>query len=364
MTRRITALLFACLVLAGLIAGCGGGSDSTSSSSSAETGSSASSGKPEVTTKTIGVLDQAAASSANQIMEQVVNELADSLGWEVKSIDAQGSPEKITRGATTLQNEGVDALVAISIEPSLIRSSLEAFQGDDVPTCQIGGGQPASDLYTMQFGEDEFKLGEELGEYIAQVEPDAKVLALTNTSIYAGKERYAGFQKGLETAPGAEVVAESEINLEDPIGSTTKATENGLAAHPEATAVYSIFDLFNPPATAAVKRIGSDAKVYGHFTSEVATKELRDPSNPLAALGDSSLSKSSGLCMEQFLSQLIDEVPANPDAIKTNPLTYEVIGKDDVDKFVEPGSYFAFPPEVASEEFLKQFESKYTLPTS
>jgi ABC-type sugar transport system substrate-binding protein len=366
---KISALLCACLVMAGLVAGCGGGSSSSSSESTSSESSSGEStpaagggGKPEVPAgKTIGLINQA-ESPENSAIEQVVKELADGLGWQVKAINGQGSPEKISRAATTLKNEGIDAFVGITIEAPLVRTTLEEFKEEGVPTCAIGGGQPKTELYALQFDENERLLGKELGEYIAEKEPDAQVIALIDNPVYAGKERFEGFKEGLENSPGAAVVAENEINLEDPVGSTTKAVENGLAAQPDATAIYSIFDLYNPPADTAVKRLGSTAKVYGHFTSESSTKELRDPSNPLVALGDAGLPKSSGLCMEQFLHSFATGEPVNPKAMEENPVVYQVIGKDDVNKFVEPDEYFAFPPEKESAAFLEQFKQEYKFP--
>jgi ribose transport system substrate-binding protein len=329
--------------------GCGGSDDETSATSSpkakpTEAGTAAGLGptaadpKIKVAKKTIGVVDLTRASPIDNNTDLTIEAATKALGWDVKIIDAQGDPQQVARAAQTLVNSKVDGLITLSVDAPLIKQSLEQARSQKIPTCAVQGGQAPTEDYDAQYTENERDWGIKSAQFFVEQNPEAKIIMLKSTTIFAGKERVAGFEEGINAAPGAKIVFGPEIDLTDPVGSTTAAVENGLKAHPDATAVWPAYDLMVDPAVSALKRSGkSDVVTMGQFATPPMVKSLTG-GTAVKSLVINPISKGGATCIDQFLKVFEKGATMDRDALeKLGGLENTVLTEDELKAQLVPG---------------------------
>jgi ABC-type sugar transport system substrate-binding protein len=198
-------------------------------------------------------------------------------------------------------------------------------------------------------------------EYFNQLEPGSKVIALKSTTIFAGKARLEGFKEALE----GEIPFEREINLEDPVGETTKAVQDALVSNPDATGVWPEYDSFTQSAAAAVQREGKDLPVLGYFASPENVKSMTS-GGLIKAIVETNISKGATMCLDQFLKHFEKGTPINKNALKeAGGLEYEVITAEEIGEHLYPGLSESAnvdhvnPPGAILKPFLASWAKEY-----
>jgi ABC-type sugar transport system substrate-binding protein len=312
-----------------------------------------------VAPKTLAILDVSGASQGEQLVQEMAKKAAALLGWEYTFVDGQGDPQKITKGAATIVSQKPDAFISLSVEAAQIRPQLIEMQKQGILTCEAGGGQQRDELFNGQFGEDEFKLGQLIGETILKTNPSPKIIVLANPQNFAGTERERGLAAALEGSP-AEIVFRQVIDFADPAGSATKAVTNGLAKFPDANIVYPVFDFSLPPALQVINQKRSDAKIVGHYTNDTTVTELRKPGSPLAAVVDTDEYKGVAYCMDEFLKEFEGKGEFNENAVEeAGGYLYNVVTPDNVDELVPEGETLQFASDPLLAPFIEKWEKEY-----
>ncbi len=356
---RLALALFLVALLAVGAAACGsdGSSDSTSTAATEEAGGG---GSAELTTKphTIGVIDQIRQSPIQDKTGTIIEEAAEKLGWSVDYIDAVADPAKVQAGMQTLINKDVDGIILNSIDPSSIPKQVSQAKSKGIPMIVVNGGIPQSsqEMVEAAYVEDEYKMGRIISDYIVETTPNAKIIGLLTSLNYSGVER----TKALEEAAadgGAEIVAQQDVDLTDPVVNTQKATVDMLTANPDATSVYAIFDNMVSGAMTGVQQKRSDAKVYSYFTSQPNVEAL-ESDTPLEAVADVDLAKTGALAMEAFVQLFENETPINPNALEEDPLVYEVVSRENIEEKLE-GKSELFPNEEILAPFFEKWEEEF-----
>jgi ABC-type sugar transport system substrate-binding protein len=367
------------MAVAVIVAGCGSSSTSSSSSSStpstSSTSTSAANGgaalgptskdaKISVKPETIGVVDLTRESPIDNNTDETIEAAGKALGWSVKVINTKGNPLQATKAAESLVDQGVNGFISVSVEGAAIRPALTNAKSKKIATCSTQGGEEPSTLYDAQYGEDEQRMGELSAKFYIENNPNAQIIALKSTTIFAGKSRLAGFKAGLAPTK-AKIIFEREINLENFAQESGKAVQDGIAANPSATAVWPEYDSFTQPATAAVTRTGKELPVLGYFASPETLANLQK-NTPVKGIAEADISKGAAVCLTQFITHFEKGAPMNRKALdEMGGLNYQVFTPANIGAALYPGLSATAnvdhvnPPGKVLAPFITEWQTNY-----
>lgn len=351
--KIVGALVALALALAlAACGGSGGGSEELADLSATQLAKKAAP-NIEVEPRTVGVVNLVRQSPAEDKIDRFYDAVAEALGWNIEIVDGAGNPTKIATAVQTFLNKGVDAVITTSTDAAVIRKQLLEAKSKDIPVISTNGGTTPSSLFTAQYEEDEYKMGKVLADYMKETVDEPKIANLATSIAYSGVLR----NKALHDAFPNEVVAESEVDLTNPVVDTQNKLSSMLTAHPDINAVWAVYDNMSQASIKTIQQKNSDAKLYNFFTTPTNVKNLREPT-ALEAVSDVDLPHTGGVAIEQLLEHFERGAPIDPDALKKNPLTYKVVTRDNLRELVGDRNSL-FPNSEILKPFLSQWEEEY-----
>lgn len=268
------------LVIVALVAACGGSDDAgetaaapatetqaaeptTAAETGAETGAAApATDKIALEPKTIGIMGPTDSAEIIKLGTDAADEAAKALGWETIRVDPQGDPAKMASGMTSLVNSNVDAIVLVTIEPSVIQAGLQAAADAGIPVINTLTLTESSPLFAGEYFVDPEAENQILADRMAQDVPDGSQIG----AIYLPQFLNAKIAGDLikETAPeqGWEIVAGHDADLTNLVPDTRKAVGDMLRANPDIDAIWGCCDFVPPGAVPALEAAGGDLSVY------------------------------------------------------------------------------------------------------
>jgi ABC-type sugar transport system substrate-binding protein len=357
--------------LACLLAACGGSKSSSSSATatnaaasasgtSTGTGAAASAGpKVALPKETIGLVDIVGASSADQALEQSVKQAAQLLGWSYKSVDAQGDPAKMNGGVLSFVNQHVNAIVTIAIQPQAARQGLAAAKAAGIPTIQIGGTLPPSDLYTASYEQNEGAMTDLAAQYMVdRMHFTGDVGFFTNNAVYGFKARQAAFDAVLSLYPGIHIVATHELDLTNLGPDAQSATVAMLQAHPSIKAIWVMADPAFIPALDGVRQAGHDSKTFVMGWTAYPPYGKALVNDPAAGALPHAYSENTGwVAMDQLASHFAKHTAIDPEAVADNPVPVTLFTKE----HPPPTNTVPTPPVNYQETYGAKWKAEYTL---
>ncbi len=261
-----------------------------SSGSSSSSSSSSSSGEAKSTQITIGFVE---ITEAAPVVLEVQKELiagATALGWQVKTVNANGDPAQMAAGVSAMVNQGVDALITLAIQPAQAAQGLAAAKAKGIPTIILGA--PAIDpqsLYDVSYAPDDAKLATMAAEQMVKDIGSGDILEFDASGQPAIEARSAALAKVLE-GTGVTVVATHETDLANGVQDTQATISSTLRAKPQIKAVWASQDFQYAPAVQTIlnQKLGDNAGVYSVYLSPQAFPILRAGKLP-TAIADSPL---------------------------------------------------------------------------
>jgi ABC-type sugar transport system substrate-binding protein len=240
-------------------AGCGGSSDSSSSSTSSTASSEDAESTPapeaqggpsaaeaaklgeEASTRegpavklpveTIGVLDVASGSEATRRGEEAAAQAAEALGWKTVLIDAEGSPQKMTAGMSTLINEGVDAILDVANPTAVISKQLEEAKSKGIPVINVVGTQEPNPGIVAYYADNPVDMAEALANYMLENISEGETVGSNTEQLY--EETNTRDEKVKEILEGAGIkVEETPVEPEAVPESTTRNTRAAITKNP------------------------------------------------------------------------------------------------------------------------------------
>jgi ribose transport system substrate-binding protein len=187
---------------------------------------------------------------------------AAALGWDFTVFDGAGN---IGGGFATAIREAIatspDAIVLGGIDCAVAKQPLKEARdagitilGIDNLDCDESGDGDALFTAPMYYNEEAIggaqywsNFGTAAAAYIANVRPDAKILAASTWETSLDSSVYAGFTAGLDNwCPDCEIVAKVGGTSAElfPSGPIDQRYQAALVAHPETTLIYSPYDNF------------------------------------------------------------------------------------------------------------------------
>jgi ABC-type sugar transport system substrate-binding protein len=387
--RRATpSALALCLAAALVVAGCGssssssssgggGGGATTSASASASGSSSASGGAAKsVPKETIGLVDALFSAPAQKRCDYAFTQAANKVGWTVKFADASGNPATALTDAQSMITSGVNALVMSSVPQAWVTQALESAKSKNIPTLAICGGIGEPDnLFQGVYTEDETRVGTAMAQpIIAAIKKSGKpayIAMLDDTSIDAGIARSKAFKAAIKAVPNAHIVADTSVDLKNPVQSTQQAAADDLTAHPNLTDFFAIYDWMAPPAITALRNANNKTVgIYSVYADTANTPLLRDPSSPLKSVAEAPLAQTGLVAIDQLLGYFVNKTPISPtafQAIAENPANYTNVANGASDLPAAPtagenpllGDYQISKLDSIIAPYLAKWKSKY-----
>jgi ABC-type sugar transport system substrate-binding protein len=345
------------VLIAVLVTACGGSSSSSSSESAASTGeapaSESGSSAINVEPKTIGVIEIIGkASPVEGVTHEVVSKACEALNYTCEFAEGGGDPQKILTAATNFVNSGVDGILTYSMEASIMAPALKDAASKGIPSVNCEGESLPSDLWTAEYVENGHQLAAPLIKQLEkEMSPEEMQIAVLNaTTTVSGKTRADAFR---EAFPSSAFVADQSVDQTDPSGNTISTLTPMLQANPGINVVYPVFDNMVQGAEVTLKKQNSDAKLYSYYYETTTQPLLLSKEAALQAVGDSDLSKTCAIGMDQLVKHFQTNAPLSKTALKENPLTYRVVDKENAAE-TEP-----FTAEGMIEPFIKNWEKEY-----
>lgn len=346
MSLRKLTMLLAALVLSIFVAACGDDDDNE-----AETVAQEAAKEIQVAPRTIGVVNLVRQSPAEDKIDRFYQAVGGALGWKFEIVDGAADPAKIARAVQTFINQDVDAILTTSTEAAAIRGQLQEAKQKGIPVINTNGGTTPSPLFTAQYEEDEFKMGKQIADYMAKTVDDPQVANLSTSIAYSGVLRDDALKKAF---PGDEIVEEQEIDLTNPVVDTENVLNGMLTANPDINAVHAVYDNMSQAAISTIQSKQSDALLFNYFTTDQNVKNLR-AETALEAVSDVNLPHTGGVAVDELLAQFENGDPIEKNALEQNPLTYEVVTRDNVDELLGDK-----PELFPNDEILQTFLDKWT----
>lgn len=277
--RTATAIMVATLTLG--VAACSneantdaksGGEATTAASSSAPAGelAGATGGQllrvgetkiPSVGKKRVGIVTVCAQCSGMARFLKSFRAEAKKQGWTVTVTDTGGDAGKIVAGMNTFVQSKVDFLILAAVDPSGLSAQIKAAHDAGIPVAVNEGDWVPNTVFACC--QDSVGMGTEQAQWVAQrLNGEGEIVMFTLPAARTVNQRATTFKAAIGLQKGIKIVAEEQIDIADPIGSTKAKMASLLLKHPNVKAVWAGFD---DPARGAAQAIAESGAAKGAF---------------------------------------------------------------------------------------------------
>jgi ABC-type sugar transport system substrate-binding protein len=378
---RLVVLMLALVAVAVTISACGGNDDETSAASSGSAGPASSgdaSGAGEEAAKsgmnlpkglTAGILHVQGTAQSDQLIGYGVEDALNALDIPYSSQDAQGNPAKMASGLDALINKNPSVVFGISVEPATITAQLKKMQQKGIPFINVGGTVAESPLVALSPVPSDYAQSAIATQYLLNTlgaenskepgTPVGEVASFGFDPIYSLFQRRITFETMVKEAPGVKIVADHQIDFENPTGDIQSATESILQANPNLKAIYSCCDFTLPPIAAGLRQAGAnDVKVVSAQLADPAVLDLIQKGE-ITAVGNAALGASSWMAVDEFASSEAEKREICRICWMKNEymFAYSMVDQENVDPSFQLRPDFAIQPLIV--DYPGYYEAKW-----
>jgi ABC-type sugar transport system substrate-binding protein len=379
---RLIVLLLTLAALTLGIAACGGNDESSADTASGSAGPASSgdaSGAGEEAAKsgqklpnglTAGILHVQGTAQSDQLIGYGVEDALNALGIPFSSQDAQGNPAKMASGLDALINKNPSVVFGISVEPATITTQLKKMQQKGIPFINVGGTVAESPLIAMSPVPSDYAQSAIATQYLLTTlgaenseepgTPVGEVASFGFDPIYSLLQRRITFETIVNKTPGVKIVADHQIDFENPTGDIQSATESIVQANPDLKAIYSCCDFTLPPIAAGLRQAGAsdDVKVVSAQLADPAVLDLIQK-DEITAVGNAALGASSWMAVDEFAAAEAEKRDICRDCWLKNEymFAYSMVDKENVDPSFDLRPDFAINPLIV--DYPGYFEAKW-----
>ncbi len=256
-------LMLLCVLVLGLLAGCGDTAPSSGGSQSSS-GSSGSNCTPKLTKKSglkIGFSQNENTGPWRLAETNSIQQTAKDHGDTLVFTDGQSSASKQISDVDSLIAQKVDLIVLAPLSEKPLVKAVQDAKAACIPMILVDRDvdhadvQPTKDYVTF-IGSDFVQQGKRAADWlIKETGGKGKILELEGTTgATPAIKRKSGFDDQIKTSTGLQIVASQDGDFNRDKG--RKVMESMLQAHPDATAVYAHNDEMALGAIAAIKAAG------------------------------------------------------------------------------------------------------------
>jgi ABC-type sugar transport system substrate-binding protein len=283
------------------LAACGSGDDGEKAGTTTATAADASSGAPSGSVadkykgKTIGLAFLTLADPNVVLIQEGLEEAASKAGldWKFQSFDGQAKNDQAQKGLQSLISKKVDLIYLEGIAPRLVGPQLAQAKSANIP---VVGGFTAAPLdpgirydYAGVLESDSVLLTQFMLQELQEVHADKPEIKLaivdSDLDVVLGRRKILDGLLALEANKKIKVVGAQNIDLTDPVGSSTKIASSFLTKNPDLAAIWTNYpNSAIASANAAAQKGKSDqVRVYGHIANAAAIDALREKGSAMSA---------------------------------------------------------------------------------
>ncbi len=185
----------------------------------------AASARDELKPRKIGVIIITLQSESLARWTAHIQAAAAKLNWQVIVKDGVNNPAVLATALPELLNEGVDAVLTMAVDATLISEGLTAAKAKNVPVIatSVDVTPAGKSLFSAVYAPDSYGLGVSLADYILKKNPKAIAVGQTVTIVYAADRLVVGAKETLQKSGGSmEAVVDADVtNLVNSFTQTT-----------------------------------------------------------------------------------------------------------------------------------------------
>lgn len=335
------------LLLAMVLAACGGGAQPTEAPSATEAPAPTTAAEPTAAPEATEAPEATPAGEATAgdvtlglvlstlnnpffvTLRDGAQQAADEAGVELVVLDSQNDAAREAANVEDLIQQQVDAILINPTDSDAVVPSIQKANEAGIPVFTIDRGANGGEVVS-HIASDNVAGGRMAGEFIVEaLGGEGRVVELEGIAgTSAARDRGQGFNEVIEANPGIEVVARQTANFDRAEGLTV--FENILQAQPEIDAVFAHNDEMILGAIEAAKAAGrADQIIFVGFDAI---------DDALAAVRDGSLAAT--VAQQPFLMGRLGVATAisslNGDTVEANiPVDLTLVTADNVDQFTQ-----------------------------
>ncbi len=245
--------------------------------------------------KTIGLAFLTLADPNVVLIQEGLEEAAEKAGldWKFQSFDGQAKNAQAQQGLQSLIAKKVDLIYLEGIPPRLVGPQLAQAEAAGIP---VVGGFTAAPLdssikydYAASLESDSVVLSQFMLAELNQLHEDKseiKVALLdSDLDVILGRRKVLDGLLQLAVNKKVKVVASQNIDLTDPVGSSTKIASSFMTKHTDLDAIWTNYPnaAIASANVAAQKRKAEQVRVYGHIANVAAIEALREEGSAMSA---------------------------------------------------------------------------------
>lgn len=276
----------------------------------------------------IGIVTFSTSDVDTNQMVDTMTERAESKGWAVEALNANGDPSQAITAIKQLAVKQVDAIIVTVFDSTGLAAGLAAADEAGIPVLSAGGGMAPGIALSASTGAAQPLLDLMLDD----LGGTGTVLALTYHPGIPCRERADGFDALAAANPGLKT-STHEISIPGAAESSQAATSAWLAATAGDEGPFAIYNCYDDNALGAVAALRQndrgDVKVYSYNATAPAVQAVKD-GDMRATLGVDLTSAG-----EMLIDQIPDILAAGEDwEPKQFVPGYDLVTADNVDQFM------------------------------
>ncbi|MGH1369519.1 MAG: sugar ABC transporter substrate-binding protein [Maritimibacter sp.] len=223
----------------------------------------------DVSGKTLGIVVVTSQSESLAEWTQQLTTAAETLGWDVIVKDGENNPALLATKIPELLVQGADGIITMAVDAPLISEGLTSAKEQGVPVIatDVGVNPAGAELFTGVYTIDDYKLGEIMGNYILDKDPDAVAVGQTIQIVYAANNAVEGAKSIL----GEKLVEIADTDAANLVQSFTQTTVDLVQGHPDAKWFVTCCDFAPLMVLPALQSVQADDVTFVGRIENVST---------------------------------------------------------------------------------------------
>lgn len=223
----------------------------------------------DVSDKTLGIVVVTSQSESLSEWAAQLTTAGEALGWEVIVKDGENNPALLATKIPELLVQGADGIITMAVDAPLLSEGLAAAREQGVPVIatDVGVNPAGAELFTGIYTIDDYALGEMMGNYVLEQNPDAVAVGQTIQIVYAANNAVEGAKSVL----GDQMVEIADTDAANLVQSFTQTTIDLVQGHPDATHFVTCCDFAPLMVLPALQSVQADDVTFVGRIENVST---------------------------------------------------------------------------------------------
>jgi ribose transport system substrate-binding protein len=246
----------------------------------------------------IGIVTFSTSDIDTNQMVDTMTQQAQSKGWSVEALNANGDPSQAITAIKQLATKKVDAIIVTVFDSTGLAAGLQAAEDANIPVLSAGGGMAPGIALSASTGAAQPLID----LMLKNIDKAGTVLNLSYHPGIPCRERADAFDAAVAANPGLKATTH-EITIPGAAESSQAATSAWLGANANAKGPFAIFNCYDDNAMgaiAALKQNGrNDVQVYSFNATAPAVQAVKD----------GSMTATLGVDLTSAGKMLVDQIP-------------------------------------------------------